>query len=130
MTQMSFLMTSGPTMSSDGTDDLTERLRRLGLRVGRDSLAAFLLHVHKSRLGPTETLEQLADLEERARAAVNLARRTRFACLGSFRQRSRSPPDPVAPALIGGQLDLRIQSPQFTGSGTDRRLARSTHRQI
>jgi hypothetical protein len=33
-------------------DDLTERLRRLGLRVGRDALAAFLAHVHlhKSRL--------------------------------------------------------------------------------
>lgn len=66
-------------------DDLTERLRRLGLRVGRDALAAFLAHVHKSRVGPTETLEQLADLEERARVAVNLARRTRFACLGSFK---------------------------------------------
>lgn len=42
-------------MSSD--DDLTERLRRLGLRVGRDALGAFLAHVHKSRLGPTETVE-------------------------------------------------------------------------
>jgi len=65
------------------SDDLTERLRRLGLRVGRDALAAFLAHVHKSRLGPTETVEQLVDLEERARVAVNLQRRTRFACLGS-----------------------------------------------
>lgn len=35
--------------------------------------------------GPTETIEQLVDLEEHARAAVNLARRTRFACLGSFK---------------------------------------------
>ncbi len=65
--------------------DLGERLRALGLRVNHDALAAFLTHVHKSRLGPTETLEQLTDLEERARAAVNLARRTRFACLGSFK---------------------------------------------
>lgn len=70
-------------------DDLADRLRRLGLRVGRDALAAFLAHVHKSRLGPTETLEQLADLEERARVAVNLARRTRFACLGSFKTLDR-----------------------------------------
>src|SRR5690606_29267713 len=75
--------TWGPTMSSD--DDLTERLRRLGLRVGRDALSAFLAHVHKSRLGPTETVEQLVDLEERARVAVNLQRRTRFACLGPFK---------------------------------------------
>ena len=71
------------------SDDLADRLRRLGLRVGRDALAAFLAHVHKSRLGPTETLEQLAELEERARVAVNLARRTRFACLGSFKTLDR-----------------------------------------
>ena len=66
-------------------NDLGERLRRLGLRVDHEQLAAFLTHVHKSRLGPTETLEQLVDLEERSRVAVNLARRTRFACLGSFK---------------------------------------------
>ena len=64
---------------SDPKADLCERLRGLGFRVGNDALAAFLTHVHKSRLGPTETLEQLADLEERGRAAVNLARRTRAA---------------------------------------------------
>ena len=67
------------------SDDLGERLRRLGLRVDHAALAAFLTHVHKSHLGPTETLEQLVDLEERSRVAVNLARRTRFACLGSFK---------------------------------------------
>ena len=44
-------------------NDLGERLRRLGLRVDHAQLAAFLTHVHKSHLGPTETLEQLADLE-------------------------------------------------------------------
>ena len=42
------------------TQDLSQRLRRLGFRAGKDALAAFLAHVHKSRLGPTETLEQLA----------------------------------------------------------------------
>ena len=51
-------------------NDLGERLRRLGLRVDHAQLAAFLTHVHKSHLGPTETLEQLADLEERSRVAV------------------------------------------------------------
>jgi CMP-2-keto-3-deoxyoctulosonic acid synthetase len=70
-------------------NDLGERLRRLGLRVDHAQLAAFLTHVHKSHLGPTETLEQLADLEERSRIAVNLARRTRFACLGSFKTLDR-----------------------------------------
>lgn len=98
-------------MSSDSTDDLTERLRRLGLRVGRDALAAFLAHVHKSRLGPTETLEQLADLEERARVAVNLARRTRFACLGSFKTLDRfdwAHPEQIDRALIERLVDLEF----------------------
>ena len=88
---------------SDDSNDLGERLRRLGFRVSRDALAAFLAHVHKSRLGPTETLEQLADLEERARAAVNLARRTRFACLGSFKTMDRfdwAHPEKIDRALI------------------------------
>jgi len=90
-------------------DDLAERLRRLGLRVGREALAAFLVHVHKSRLGPTETLEQLVDLEERARAAVNLARRTRFACLGGFKALDRydwSHPEKIDRALVERLLEL------------------------
>lgn len=92
-------------------DDLGERLRRLGLRVGHDALAAFLTHVHKSRLGPTETLEQLADLEERSRVAVNLARRTRFACLGSFKTLDRfdwEHPEKIDRALIEKLLELEF----------------------
>jgi DNA replication protein DnaC len=92
-------------------DDLIERLRRLGLRVGRDALAAFLAHVHKSRLGPTETLEQLADLEERARVAVNLARRTRFACLGSFKTLDRfdwTHPEKIERPLIESLIELQF----------------------
>lgn len=83
--------------------DLVERLRRLGFRVKADALAPFLAHVHKSRLGPTETIEQLVDLEMRARDAVNLARRTRFACLGSFTALDRfdwSHPEKIDRALI------------------------------
>ena len=83
--------------------DLGERLRTLGLRVNHEALSAFLTHVHKSRLGPTETLEQLADLEERARVAVNLARRTRFACLGSFKTLDRfewEHPEKIDRALV------------------------------
>jgi hypothetical protein len=62
-------------VQSEDTEDLGDRLRRIGFRARKDALAAFLAHAHKSRVGPTETVEQLADLEERARAAVNLARR-------------------------------------------------------
>ncbi len=94
---------------SDADDDLGERLRRLGFRVGRDALAAFLAHVHKSRLGPTETLEQLADLEERARAAVNLARRTRFACIGAFKPLDRfdwNHPEKIDRALVDRLVEL------------------------
>ena len=88
---------------SDPKADLGERLRGLGFRVGNDALAAFLTHVHKSRLGPTETLEQLADLEERGRAAVNLARRTRAACLGAFKALDRfdwNHPEKIDRALV------------------------------
>jgi len=96
-------------MSDDDDHDLAARLRRLGLRVGRDALAAFLAHVHKSRLGPTEVLEQLADLEERARAAVNLARRTRFACLGTHKTMDRfdwSHPEKIDRALVERLIEL------------------------
>jgi hypothetical protein len=92
-------------------DDLAERLRRLGLRVGRDALTSFLAHVHTSRLGPTETLEHLADLEERARVAVNLARRTRFACLGSFKTFDRfdwSHPEKIDRALVDRLVELEF----------------------
>jgi len=100
-------------MSSD--DDLTERLRRLGLRVGRDALSAFLAHVHKSRLGPTETVEQLADLEERARVAVNLQRRTRFACLGPFKTLDRF--DWNHPEKIDRVLIERLVGLEFVDRG-------------
>src|SRR5262249_13904138 len=83
--------------------------RRLGFRARKDALAAFLGHVHKSRLGPTETIEQLVDLEARARAAVNLARRTRFACLGSFKTIDRfdwSHPEKIERVLVERLLEL------------------------
>lgn len=70
-------------------DDLVERMRRLGFRASHDALSAFLTHAHKSRLGPTETIEQLVELEERSRAAINLARRPRAACLGTFKPLDR-----------------------------------------
>jgi DNA replication protein DnaC len=92
-------------------NDLSERLRRLGLRVSHEALAAFLTHVHKSHLGPTETLEHLADLEERSRASVNLARRTRFACLGSFKTMDRfdwDHPEKIDRVLIERLLELEF----------------------
>ena len=94
---------------SDDTDDLGDRLRRIGFRARKDALDAFLQHAHKSRVGPTETVEQLVDLEERSRAAVNLARRTRFACLGSFKTMDRfdwAHPEKIDRALVERLLEL------------------------
>jgi DNA replication protein DnaC len=96
-------------------NDLGERLRRLGLRVDHAQLTAFLTHVHKSHFGPTETLEQLADLEERSRIAVNLARRTRFACLGSFKTLDRFDWD--HPEKIDRPLIERLHELEFVDRG-------------
>lgn len=72
-------------MTIDSMVDLVEPLRTLGFRAAREQLTAFVAHAHKSRLGPTETLEQLVTLERRAREATNLARRTKTATLGSVK---------------------------------------------
>lgn len=72
-------------MKTERPETLLDQLSGLGFRSGRDSLGAFFTHAHKSRLGPTETLEQLIAIERRAREATNLARRSRAACLGKFK---------------------------------------------
>lgn len=72
-------------MTNDSKPDLVEALRALGFRAPRDQLTAFLTLAHKSRLGPTETLEQLVTIERRAREATNLVRRTKTATLGTVK---------------------------------------------
>jgi len=72
-------------MTTERPDALLDALAALGFRAGRDALAAFLVHAHKSRLGPSQTVEELVALERRAREVANLARRTAAACLGSFK---------------------------------------------
>ncbi len=73
------------TKSKPPSDDLLDSLSDLGFRAKRDALAAFFTHAHKSRLGPTESVEQLVGLERRAREDSNLARRLRTAYLGKFK---------------------------------------------
>jgi DNA replication protein DnaC len=63
-------------------DELVTVLRTLGIRSSEDTLRAFLKHATQSRLGPVETLEQLAGIEQRERERRNLERRTRSAQLG------------------------------------------------
>jgi len=63
--------------------DVPDALRSLGFRASRESIQALLTHATKSRLSPVEFAEQLVVVERREREALNLARRTRFATLGT-----------------------------------------------
>jgi DNA replication protein DnaC len=95
-------------MKTDPTD-LADSLRALGFRAGKDALTAFLAHAHKSRLGPTQVIEEIVALERRAREATNLARRNRAACLGSFKPMDRfdwSHPKKADRTLVERLLDL------------------------
>jgi DNA replication protein DnaC len=65
--------------------DIPAQLADLGFRTKPDALAALLQHAHKQRLTPTQTVEHLIASETRARADVNLARRTAHARLGPFK---------------------------------------------
>jgi len=103
------------TANNPPSDDLLRGLAQLGLRAGADALQAFLVHAHKSRLGPTQTLEQLIALERRAREATNLARRTRAACLGSFKPLDRF--DWAHPRKIDRPLVEQILSLGFVSRG-------------
>lgn len=95
--------------------DLAAQLAQLGFRAGRDALAAFLTHAHKSRFGPTESIEALVELERRARAATNLASRTRAAYLGAFKPIDRF--DWAHPRKIDRELIERLATLDFIGRG-------------
>jgi DNA replication protein DnaC len=63
--------------------DLTELLRKIGLRASRDAIEALLTHATKSKLSASQTIEELCAMEQREREARNLARRAKNATLGS-----------------------------------------------
>ncbi len=63
--------------------DIFDGLQRLGLCAPRDALEALVTHATKSRLAPSQLLEQLVALERRQRDARNLAARTKRATLGT-----------------------------------------------
>lgn len=95
--------------------DLTAQLGHIGFRAGRDALGALLTHAHKSRLGPTETLEALVALERRARDNTNLARRTRAACLHRFKPLDRF--DWAHPRKIDRAMIERLCTLDFAARG-------------
>lgn len=101
--------------TSEPSDDLFDGLGKSGFRAGRDALAAFFAHAHKSRLGPTETVEQLVALERRARETRNLERRTRAACLGKYKAIDRF--DWAHPRKIDRALVERLIALDFIGRG-------------
>ena len=97
------------------SDDILKLLGRIGFRAPRDALDALLNHAHKSRLSPVEFVEQLVAIELHERDARNLARRTRFATLGSFAPLDRF--DWNHPRAIDRDLYEQILSLQFLASG-------------
>jgi DNA replication protein DnaC len=71
------------------SDDVAQRLQRLGFRLPLDRLRDFLEQATRERLGPVAMAEKLVELERREREARNLAARTRLATLGPFRTLDR-----------------------------------------
>jgi len=63
--------------------DLAELVRRLGMRLPADALAALLTHATKTKLSPAQIVESLCAAEVREREARNLARRAKIAAIGS-----------------------------------------------
>jgi DNA replication protein DnaC len=71
------------------TTDLVELLRKIGIRASREAIEACLTHLAKSKASPAQIIEQLCSLEQRERDARNLARREKFATLGSYKTLDR-----------------------------------------
>jgi len=63
--------------------DLSELIRRLGLRLPAETLAAVLAHATKSKLSPAQLIEAVCEAEIRERDARNLVRREKTATIGS-----------------------------------------------
>jgi DNA replication protein DnaC len=66
------------------SDDIVNRLQRLGFRLPVEALKDFLERATRERISPLEMAEKLVELERREREARNLAARTRLAMLGKF----------------------------------------------
>jgi DNA replication protein DnaC len=67
------------------TGDLTKRLHELGLRATSAQLSDLVARATKDRLGLTQLLELVADVEEKERARRSLERRLRCSHLGRFK---------------------------------------------
>lgn len=63
--------------------DFSDLLRRLGLRLPTDTLAAVLAHAAKTKQSPAQVVESVCEAELRERDARNLVRREKIATIGS-----------------------------------------------
>jgi DNA replication protein DnaC len=91
--------------------DVTDLLRSVGIRLGKETLRALLDDMHKRKLGPTQVCELLVDAEARERARRNLERRSRFATLGAMKSLDRFEWD--WPATIDRPLVERLATLDF-----------------
>ncbi len=95
--------------------DLHEQLKRIGLRSGRETVDALLVHAHKSKLSPVQFLEELIALELRERDAANLARRSKDAAIGTPAPLDRF--DWNHPRAIDRELYEHLHGLDFLGRG-------------
>jgi len=63
--------------------DLFAWLSKLGIRTPSEAIAALVRNASRTKMSPTQLLEQLCQLEQQEREARNLARRIKMATLGS-----------------------------------------------
>lgn len=108
--------------ASEPPRDVIDALRVIGLRAPREAIEALLAHAHKSRMGPNETVEQLVELERRAREASNLERRARAATLGSCKPidrydwgHPRRVDRPLAEQVLTGEFIARAENVLLRG---------------
>ncbi len=97
------------------TIDIADGLRAIGLCTSREALLALLAHATKSRLSPTEVVENLVVLERRERDARNLASRTRRATLGAMKPIDRF--DWSFPRVIDRPLYEQLLALDFAARG-------------
>lgn len=95
--------------------DIVEALRGLGLCAPREAILSLVTHATKSRLAPSEVIEQVVTLERRERDARNLAARTKRATLGAMKALDRF--DWNFPRVIDRPLYERLLSLDFMERG-------------
>jgi len=97
-------------------NSMLAKLRRIGLRIDESSFNALLTHALKAKLGATELIEHLIELELAERERRNLQRRTRNATLGTFKTLDAF--DWNHPRKIDRQLYQHLyESMDFIGDG-------------